>query len=130
MRKIMVADEEPRLRMLYEEVLSGLGYEVYFGVNATEAWELFREYRPDLAIVDLDMSDGRSIEVLRKMRRLDPAVPILATSIDPTACRNPDLAKMGVAAVMTKPIDVGILRLRLEQTLKVRRGDAEHCRTS
>jgi DNA-binding response OmpR family regulator len=129
-KKIMVADEEPRLRMLYEEILSGLGYEVYFGVNSTEAWEMFREYRPDLVILDLDMSDGRSLQILRRMRRLDSAVPILATSIDPAACGNPDLAKIGVAAVLTKPIDIGILRLRLETTLKVRRGDIQHCKSS
>jgi DNA-binding response OmpR family regulator len=121
MRRIMVVDEGPKTFMLYEEVLSGLGYEAYFAANAAEAWELFREHRPDLVIMDLDISDGLSLETLKKIRCLDPCVPILATSVKPTASKNPALTSIGVAAVLTKPIDIGILRLRLEQSLKTDR---------
>jgi CheY-like chemotaxis protein len=123
MRREMVVDEEPKTCMLYEEVLSGLGCEAYFAANAAEAWELFREHRPDLVFIDLDMSDELYLEMLKKIRCLDAHVPILASSINPTAGKDPALTTIGVAAVLAKPVDIGILRLRLERTLKTGRSN-------
>jgi len=74
--------------------------------------------------MDLDTSDGRSSEALKKMRSLDPNVPIFVSSIHPASGKAPFLASIGVTAVFKKPIDIGILRLWLERTLKGERADS------
>ena len=124
MKKVMAVDEEPRVCVLYEEVLSGLGHEAYTTTNATEAWDLFRKSRPDLVIMDLDMYDGRALETLRRMRSLDRELTIFAVSIHPTAHKASGLDEIAVAEVFSKPVDIGVLRLRLEQALRDHRSDS------
>ena len=44
MKKIVVADDELRIRMLYEEVLTESGYEVYSAKDGKEAWEFYQKH--------------------------------------------------------------------------------------
>jgi DNA-binding response OmpR family regulator len=118
MKKVMVVDEEPRICVLYEEVISGLGHETYFATNATDAWELFKRSRPDLVILDLDMRDGHALETLGRIRALDGDVPLFASSMNPAALKIPAMSAIGVSEVFTKPVDIGLLRLRVERALR------------
>lgn len=117
MKKIVVADDEVRIRMLYDEVLSGLGYEVYSAKDGNEAWDLFQKHAPDLVILDVKMPEMHGFEVLEKIRENDPEVPVLICSAYPKLGNDPSVLTMGVFGFINKPIDISTLREEVKRAM-------------
>lgn len=123
MKKIVVADDEVRIRMLYKEVLSGLGYEVHCAKDGNEAWKLFQEHKPDLVILDVKMPEMHGFEVLEKIRDENHEVPVLICSAYPKLGKDPSVATMGVIGFINKPIDIGTLRTEVRRAMGEDVGD-------
>ena len=81
MKKIVVADDELRIRMLYEEVLTESGYEVYSAKDGKEAWEFYQKHQPDLVILDVKMPEMHGFDALEKIRSQNPNVPSHCTGL-------------------------------------------------
>jgi len=60
---VLVADDDPRLRTLITEFLSGHGYRVAAAPNATEMRRLMATHHPDLVILDVMMPGAGAVEV-------------------------------------------------------------------
>jgi PAS domain S-box-containing protein len=72
------------------------------------ALELAHRHRPDVILLDLHLPDMSGIDVLDGLDA-DPAtmqIPVIVVSADATAARLDRLRNRGVAAYLTKPIDV------------------------
>jgi CheY-like chemotaxis protein len=117
MKKIVVADDELRIRMLYEEVLSESGYEVYSAKDGKEAWEFYQQHQPDLVILDVKMPEMHGFDVLEKIRGLNPDVPILICSAYPKLGNDPYVITMGVVGFINKPISIETLREEVARAL-------------
>jgi len=63
--RILVADDNPINRQLYQELLSGAGYEVDTADCGKAALERYRQSKPDLMILDIRMPDLGGQEVCR-----------------------------------------------------------------
>lgn len=84
MRKILVVDDEQRIRELTMIVLEKGGYEVIVAENGVEALARFQRERPDLVLLDVNMPGMSGIEVCRqlKMRSRDSShVPVLMFTV-------------------------------------------------
>jgi two-component system response regulator (stage 0 sporulation protein F) len=119
MKKILIADDELRIRMLYDEVLSESGHEVHCAKNGAEAYELFKKHRPDLVIMDVKMPDMHGFEALEKIRQEDATVPVLVCSAYPKLGNDPTVITMGVAGFINKPIEISDLRRKVNEILGV-----------
>ncbi len=80
MKKILVADDEMSIRLLYSEELKEEGYEVYLASNGKEALEVVEKVPVDLIILDIKMPEMSGIEVLRKIKEKNPDLPVLLSS--------------------------------------------------
>lgn len=117
MKTIVVADDELRIRMLYEEVLSELGYTVHSAKDGSEAWEFFQKYEPDLVILDVKMPEMHGFDVLEKIRGQNPDVPVLICSAYPKLGNDPYVITMGVVGFINKPISIETLRDEVNRAL-------------
>jgi len=117
MSTIVVADDELRIRMLYEEVLSEMGYEVHSAKDGNEAWEFFQKYDPDLVILDVKMPGMHGFDVLERIRGRNPNVPILICSAYPKLGNDPYVVTMGVVGFINKPISIETLREEVRRAL-------------
>jgi CheY-like chemotaxis protein len=117
MKKIVVADDELRIRMLYEEVLTESGYEVYSAKDGKEAWEFYQKHQPDLVILDVKMPEMHGFDVLEKIRGLNPDVPVLICSAYPKLGNDPYVITMGVVGFINKPISIETLREEVARAL-------------
>ncbi len=66
MAKILIADDDPQVRELFEETLEELGdqgVELILAGNGMEALEAIRQYRPDLVFLDVLMPKMNGLEV-------------------------------------------------------------------
>src|SRR4029077_8359621 len=103
---ILVVDDEESLVRLAEEVLASLGYEPVGALGALEALRVFRAApeRFDAVVSDVIMPDMTGPELVRELRRLQPALPVILMS----GYGGPDLqaqsAPRRAQAVLMKPL--------------------------
>lgn len=119
MKKILIADDEPDVLKVLKFRVSKTGYEVIAAEDGTRAWELAREHRPDLAVLDYWMPGWNGVQVCQKMRADADLrkVPVIILSAGISAL-NPDLlAEVGANAAMAKPFDHGDLIRRIQEIL-------------
>ena len=82
--------------------------------------EMAQTYRPDLALLDLNLPDISGLDVLRKLRS-DPAtqsIPVVMLTADATTGQEQRVLDAGASAYLTKPIDIKQFLEVVDKTLK------------
>jgi DNA-binding NtrC family response regulator len=73
--RLLVVEDEPLMRSIIVQLARSEGYEAAEAPSAEVALRLFEQEKVDLAILDLNLtSGGNGLDLLRKMRELDPEV--------------------------------------------------------
>ena len=82
MRRIAIVEDEPAIRANYADALRRHGYEVATYANRPDALAAFRTRLPDLALVDIGLSDDvdGGFALVREVRALSATVPIIFLS--------------------------------------------------
>lgn len=68
-KKILVADDQPELRMVLAERLKRRGYDVEVAADGLEALEKAKEFKPDLVILDVMMPKMDGFKVLERFKK-------------------------------------------------------------
>ena len=116
--KILVVDDEPRMRKLVKDFLSAKGYEVLEAADGEEAVERFMADREiDLLILDVMMPKMDGWEVVKAVRQYS-RVPI--TMLTARGEERDELLgfKLGVDEYISKPFSPKILVARVEALLR------------
>lgn len=108
-RRVLIVDDEPEVRALLDEYLTGLGYEVLTAANGLEALWVVKRQRPDAVLVDLAMPRLGGLDTIRHIRKFDQAVRIVVVTGALTREIALQLRDLGVPIVL-KPIDLGVVR--------------------
>lgn len=69
MKTILLADDEPNIRLLVHTTLDDPGFEILEADNGAEALEIAQRHKPDLVILDWVMPGLTGIEVASKLRK-------------------------------------------------------------
>jgi DNA-binding NtrC family response regulator len=76
--RILVVDDDAGIRQALDLALTKDGYEVVQARDGEEAVRLWRERGADLVIVDIWMPKKGGPQVIRELRALSPAIPVIA----------------------------------------------------
>ena len=104
--RILVIDDEPDLRTLYELTLLREGYRVEAAGDLAQARELVKAQRFDAIITDMRLPDGLGLELLRELvasKRPERCVVITAHGSAENAV---EALKAGAFDYLTKPVDL------------------------
>ncbi len=107
--RLLVVDDEPDLRTLYELTLVREGYDVESAGSVEEGWALLQERGPagyQLVITDMRLPDGNGLDLLRRMEdagRREKAIVITAYGSPENAV---EALKAGAYDYLTKPVDL------------------------
>ena len=104
--RILVIDDEPDLRTLYELTLLREGYRVEAAGDLQQARELLSAHRFDAVITDMRLPDGLGLELLRDLavqQRTERCVVITAHG---SADNAVEALKAGAFDYLTKPVDL------------------------
>lgn len=117
MAKILVADDDPNIRLLLQKQLEYEGYSVLTVASGKAAIDTARRERPDLMILDLMMPDVDGLEVCRTMRPESVAPIIMLTAKGTDTDKVVGLA-IGADEYMTKPFSLIELTARVKANLR------------
>jgi two-component system, OmpR family, response regulator len=116
--RILVIDDEPVLTDLLSMALRYEGCAVQTAASGHGAVRAARNFKPDAVVLDMMLPDLDGLEVLRRLRGLDPAVPILfLTARDAVEDRIAGLTAGGDDYV-TKPFSLEEVVARLRALLR------------
>ncbi|MCK4767953.1 MAG: response regulator, partial [Desulfobacula sp.] len=74
---ILIVDDEEDIRDVLEIALKDIGYTVFLAENGEKALEIFKSKDPDIVITDIKMPVMDGIELLRQIKRENPATEVL-----------------------------------------------------
>lgn len=101
--KVLVVDDSGLARRSTRRVLEGAGYEVVEAEDGLAALERYFVERPAVVLLDLVMKGMYGLDVLAKLREMDPAVRVVVVSADIQATSRDMVAAAGASAFLTKP---------------------------
>jgi DNA-binding NarL/FixJ family response regulator len=111
-RVIIIDDEPALLSVLKEYIETRRGPEecvVETARDGSAGLDLLVRHRPDLVILDIDMPGPNGIVVLRKIRNLDPTIPVVMLTGKADAAQAGETLKDGAVMYAPKPLDLRYL---------------------
>ena len=123
-KKIVIADDEPHLRMLIQQALEELeddGVEIFTATNGEEALDMIRTELPDLVFLDVMMPKKSGFDVCETVKKtlgMNSTYIILLTAKGQEYDRQRGLAA-GADVYMTKPFDPDTLLEKARQVLRM-----------
>jgi DNA-binding response OmpR family regulator len=119
MEKILIADDEQKIRKLVGDFLKKSGYDVVEAEDGDQAYELFQANRNDinLIILDIMMPGLNGWEVCRKVREISD-VPVILLSARSEEFDMLTGYENGADDYVTKPFSPGVLVKRVEALLR------------
>ncbi|KPJ51151.1 hypothetical protein AMJ40_00665 [candidate division TA06 bacterium DG_26] len=117
MKKIVVADDDLNVRLLFNDVLSEEGYEVVGVASGPEAIREVESSSPDLLILDIKMPEMHGLQVLEKVREKNENLPVIICTAYKHMDDDPAVRESGVTAYLVKPVDINVLKDTVKQIL-------------
>jgi two-component system chemotaxis response regulator CheY len=105
MKKILVVDDSGLARRLTRRILEELGHEVEEASNGAQALELYALHQHDLVVLDMLMTGMYGLEVLEKLKQLNPSVPVIVATADIQRSTRDDVRNAGASAMVNKPVN-------------------------
>ncbi len=115
--RVLIAEDEPGIRLGIKDFLEAKGYEVEEAETCEATEALFRASRPDLAILDYLLTDGNTLDLLPRLKAIDPLTPILFLTGHGTIDLAVRAVKQGADQFFTKPVELPTLLVVLERLL-------------
>jgi two-component system nitrogen regulation response regulator GlnG len=103
---ILVADDDAAIRTVLNQALSRAGYEVRSCGNAATLWRWVAQGDGDLVITDVVMPDENAFDLLPRIKKLRPELPIIVMSAQNTFMTAIRASERGAYEYLPKPFDL------------------------
>src|SRR5687768_17812235 len=103
---ILVADDDSAIRTVLNQALSRAGYEVRSSSNAATLWRWVSQGEGDLVITDVMMPDENAFDLLPRIKKIRPELPIIVMSAQNTFMTAIKASERGAYEYLPKPFDL------------------------
>ena len=103
---ILVADDDAAIRTVINQALSRAGYEVRSTSNAATLWRWIGQGDGDLVITDVVMPDENAFDLLPRIKKLRPDLPVIVMSAQNTFMTAIRASERGAYEYLPKPFDL------------------------
>lgn len=117
---VLIVDDDLAIRMLMKQALSDQSLQLIEAESGEQAIELFKEYSPELTLLDVNMGGMDGFDCCKKLRELpnnDHLAIVMVTGLE----RTEDIEKafeVGATDFMTKPLTWPLFKHRVRYILK------------
>ena len=103
--KLLLVDDSGLARRSMRAMLEPAGFEVIEAEDGMTALERYSIEKPDLVILDLVMKGMYGLDVLTKLRQLDPAARVVVVSADVQQSSQEMVHAAGAVGFLNKPVE-------------------------
>ena len=126
MASVLIVDDKDSLRDMLAKTLSMEGYEVETASDGEDALRMADSRRFDVVLTDLKLPSMDGIEVLSRLKEMDPSQEVIMMTAFGTIETAVHAMKLGAYDFLTKPFDTQHLTLLLNRALENQRLAAEN----
>ena len=105
-RTVLIADDDAAIRTVLNQALTRAGYQVRVTSNASSLWRWVSEGEGDLVITDVVMPDENAFDLLPRMRKARPDLPVIVMSAQNTFMTAVRASEKGAYDYLPKPFDL------------------------
>ena len=102
---VLIVDDSSLARRVMRRMLEELGHTVDEATDGVSALERYFLHRPDIVMLDMVMTGMYGLDVLAKMRELNPDVRVIVASADIQTSTRDKAREAGAAAFVNKPVN-------------------------
>lgn len=104
---ILIADDSEAIRVIIKDAIatSGMKRKIFEADNGFDAVKLFREFKPELVVLDIFMPKADGLQVLKAILAHDNKVKVIITSSRDNQKLIRDGIKLGARESLLKPFD-------------------------
>jgi DNA-binding NtrC family response regulator len=118
--RILIIDDEPDMVENCARILGRAGHECLTATDGRRGLALLESERPDLLLTDLKMPGLDGMELLRRAREIDPALPVIMVTAFATIESAVAAVREGAFDYLPKTFSVEQLRVAVERALRHR----------
>jgi DNA-binding NtrC family response regulator len=108
---VLIVDDERTLARAIKAFLAESGYEAEVAGDAEQALGMLETVRPDVVFSDVRLPGMNGIDLLRRIREYDPAIPVVIMTAYGTIEGAVEAVKLGAFDYLKKPVDLEELKL-------------------
>ena len=127
--RLLIVDDERSIRFGIGEWARDAGYEPLEASSGREALELMREQPVDAVVLDLKLGDMDGLQVLKRLREVEPQLPVVMLSAHATFDHVVQAVQAGAFWFLSKPLDndaLGALLARAIENARLQREVDSH----
>jgi two-component system, NtrC family, nitrogen regulation response regulator GlnG len=108
-KTILLADDDSAIRTVLTQALNRAGYSVRSTATATALWRWVSEGQGDAVLTDVVLPDENAFDVIPRIKKLRPNMPIIVMSAQNTIMTAITAAERGAYDYLPKPFDLNAL---------------------
>lgn len=121
MQSLLVIDDEAPILKAFERAFSNDNTTVLTAKTAAEGEATFLEAKPDVVVIDLSLPDTSGLECFKRLRELDPRVPVIFITGHGTVESAIEATKLGAYDYLFKPLELDEMRTLLDKAFNLSR---------
>lgn len=106
---ILIADDDRAIRTVLSQALTRVGFEVRAASTASSLWQWVSNGEGDVVVTDVMMPDQNAFDLIPRIKKLRPDLPIIVISAKNTLGTAITAAEKGAFDYLPKPFDLGEL---------------------
>ena len=119
MRKILIIDDQPGIRLLLNEVFKKEGYTPLLAANGMEALKIFEEELIDCVLLDMKIPGMNGLEILEHLKEKNKRIPVIMMTAYGEQELIDEAMKLGASNYFTKPFNIFEVLEEVNEILKV-----------
>jgi diguanylate cyclase (GGDEF)-like protein len=115
---LLYVEDDKSIREIYGERLKKLVKQIYIGKDGEEGLSLFKSWRPDIVLTDIQMPNMSGLDMIKAIREISEDTPIIITTAFSESDFFQKAISLHVDGYLIKPIDKGELFFELQKLSK------------
>ena len=115
---ILIADDDRSIRTVLTQALGRAGYQVRATASAATLWRWVEDGEGDVVITDVLMPDENGLDLIPRIRRIRPELPVIVMSAQSTLTTAVQATQRGAFEYLPKPFDLADLLSVVDRALK------------
>lgn len=115
---VLIVDDESSILFSLSEAMADAGYKSITCVTGEEALREVKESLPNVVLLDMKLPDIDGLKVLKKIKTIDPNLPVIMMSAYVDISTAVKAIKMGAHTFVEKPLNIEKIKMDIKNTIE------------